>query len=69
MKARYGRAVIMVVDAMRADFVFGTGRTGLNGRETNEKLNPKDTMPYTSKLLQDGGALGFVSVANIPTGA
>ncbi|KAJ2078104.1 major facilitator super transporter protein [Coemansia sp. RSA 988] len=49
--ARYGRLVVMVVDALRNDFVFGN----------------ESAMAYTRSLLQTGQAVGFTARAQAPT--
>ncbi|XP_064624734.1 GPI ethanolamine phosphate transferase 2-like [Lineus longissimus] len=48
----YGRLVIMLIDALRADFVFGDA-----GR----------WMPYTRRLLENGQSLNFIAKAHPPT--
>lgn len=48
---RFGRVVVMVIDALRANFLFGN--------ETN--------MHYTRHLLDTQQALGFVAQAHTPT--
>jgi ethanolaminephosphotransferase len=48
----YGRLVIMLIDALRADFVFGDA-----GR----------SMPYTRRLLENGRSLNFIARAHPPT--
>ncbi|XP_061642846.1 GPI ethanolamine phosphate transferase 2 isoform X2 [Phyllopteryx taeniolatus] len=49
----FGRLVIMLIDAMREDYVFGA-----NGRVH---------MPYTRHLVERGSALSFVAKARSPT--
>ncbi|KAJ1735751.1 major facilitator super transporter protein, partial [Coemansia biformis] len=49
--AQYGRLVLMVVDALRNDFVFGD----------------KSAMEYTRGLLRAGRARGFTAKAQAPT--
>ncbi|XP_051929477.1 GPI ethanolamine phosphate transferase 2 [Hippocampus zosterae] len=49
----FKRVVIMLVDALREDFVFGA-----NGRTY---------MPYTRHLVERGSTLSYVSKARIPT--
>ncbi|KAJ2614980.1 major facilitator super transporter protein [Coemansia sp. RSA 1365] len=49
--AQYGRLVLMVVDALRNDFVFGN----------------ESAMSYTQSLLRTGQAVGFTARAQAPT--
>ncbi|PIA19311.1 alkaline phosphatase-like protein [Coemansia reversa NRRL 1564] len=49
--AQYGRLVLMVVDALRNDFVFGN----------------ESAMAYTQSLLRTGQAVGFTARAQAPT--
>ncbi|KAJ2804591.1 major facilitator super transporter protein [Coemansia guatemalensis] len=49
--AHYGRLVMMVVDALRNDFVFGN----------------ESAMAYTQSLLRTGQAVGFTARAQAPT--
>uniref|UniRef100_A0ABM0GTS2 GPI ethanolamine phosphate transferase 2-like n=1 Tax=Saccoglossus kowalevskii TaxID=10224 RepID=A0ABM0GTS2_SACKO len=52
-KAVFGRLVIVLVDALRADFVFG---------------NKADQhMPFTSQLIKDDKTLSFIAKAHPPT--
>ncbi|KAJ1821682.1 major facilitator super transporter protein [Coemansia sp. RSA 2675] len=49
--ARYDRLVIMLVDALRNDFVFGNN----------------SAMTYTQEMLRSGNAIGFTAKALAPT--
>ncbi|XP_070563098.1 GPI ethanolamine phosphate transferase 2-like [Ptychodera flava] len=53
LKPAFGKLVIMLIDAMRADFVFG-GKAGQH-------------MPFTSGLISEGKTMSFLAKANPPT--
>ncbi|KAM9825153.1 GPI ethanolamine phosphate transferase 2-like [Syngnathus typhle] len=52
-KPLFKKVIIMLIDAMRADFVFGA----------SGQLN----MPYTTHLMERGSTLSFVAKARTPT--
>ena len=58
-RRKVGHLVIMVIDALRADFVLDLDTTD------NKDQRPK--MKYLQKLLNDNEATGFVTKANPPT--
>ena len=57
-RRRVGHLVIMVIDALRADFVLDL--------DTDNK-NKRPKIKYLQKLLDDKDATGFVTKANPPT--
>ena len=57
-RRKVGHLVIMVIDALRADFVLDLD---------NETKNPRPKIKYLQQLLEDKKAIGFVAKANPPT--
>ena len=64
-KKRFDRLVFMVIDALRADFILGED-SGL--KLQNGIPLPSDTMKYTTSLLSSNDVLGYISLAQTPTG-
>ena len=60
---RYDRFVWIVIDALRADMVYGPE---IFNSKNDDPLN--HYMPYTSTLLQRKAAQAYVGFASLPTG-
>ena len=67
--AVYDRLVIVLIDALRADMVLG--RASMRGNDDSEERLIKEElnvyMPFTSRLVTSGRALGYVAHASVPT--
>uniref|UniRef100_M4B4L5 GPI ethanolamine phosphate transferase 2 C-terminal domain-containing protein n=1 Tax=Hyaloperonospora arabidopsidis (strain Emoy2) TaxID=559515 RepID=M4B4L5_HYAAE len=65
----YDRLVVVLIDALRADMVLGSGAMRkdqeVNGYDGKEELNVY--MPFTRALVTSGSALGYVAHASVPT--
>lgn len=71
----YGRLVLVVVDALRADFVLPRLFQATSAEEIPEAKNEVGVgrkksvgqMPYVQKLIQDNEAVAFFAKASPPT--
>ena len=61
---RYDRLVWVVIDALRADMVYGP--ESISSLSSKDHLNKY--MPYTNQLLQMKSAQAYVGLASLPTG-
>uniref|UniRef100_A0AAV1TMS9 GPI ethanolamine phosphate transferase 2 C-terminal domain-containing protein n=1 Tax=Peronospora matthiolae TaxID=2874970 RepID=A0AAV1TMS9_9STRA len=65
----YDRLVVVLIDALRADMVLGSGAMRkdqeADGYDGKEELNV--FMPFTRALVTSGSALGYVAHASVPT--
>ncbi|TMW62865.1 hypothetical protein Poli38472_005483 [Pythium oligandrum] len=67
----FGRLVVVLIDALRADMVMGSdvmyGRDSAHVEEAKRQQELNAYMPYTRNLLASGQAMSFIAHASVPT--